>query len=299
MITISVERGLVRLKSWEDMFGTPGFERDIDPKQVHLKEIIGVYAFDSKQPCGLKNCRQPHGNGYLVTTTDGRVTNLGSVCGKNNFSVAFTRLQKAFDRDFRAKERRERLESLKFRMPSIFSRIEAIKIVANPLYTAIRHLAGDSGSLPRAIIDFVRNMRRGGDGAIVRTRKATKEEYEYAIETGNARKGTPYYVPETIGRITNVSAMSAAATLKNALHELEPALRKLETTNVDVMQDKDARHIDKLTAGLDSKLDQLQQAADSLKLFATRQNLSQLIGILESQADKKLFNAYLESLPGV
>lgn len=297
MITISVERGLVRLKSWDDMYETPGFKRDIDPKQVQLKEIIGVYAFDSKQPCGLKNCRQPHGNGYLVTTTSGHVTNLGSVCGRNNFSVAFTHLRKIFDRDFRAKERRERLDSLKFRLSDILPRVEAIKAEANPLYTAIRHLAGDSGSLPKAVIEFVRNMRRSGDGAIVIARKATKEEHELAITTGNARRGTPYYVPDTIGRISNVSAISAAATLKCTLQELEPVLRKLETSNVDALQEKDAKRIDRLTAGMDSRLDQLQQAVNSLKLFATKKNLSQMMALFDSQADKKLFNIFLESLP--
>lgn len=96
MITISVERGLVRLSSWDEVYETPGFIRALDSKSTALKEIIGVYSFSGRQPCGLKSCKQPHSNGYLVTTTDGQVTNLGSVCGKTAFSVAFTSLQKVF-----------------------------------------------------------------------------------------------------------------------------------------------------------------------------------------------------------
>jgi hypothetical protein len=297
MITISVERGLVRLKSWEDMLETPGFNRDIDPKHVQLKEIIGVYAFDTKQPCGLKSCRQPHGNGYLVTTTDGQVTNIGNVCGRKNFSIAFIQLQKVFDKDFRAKERRERLESLKSRMPSIIGRIEELKSEATPLYTAIRHLSGDSGSFPRAIVEAVRNMRRAGDGAVIVSRKSTQAERERAIATGNARQGTPYYVSETIGRLSNIGAVSGASTLRSALSEIEPALRRLEVADIDSISDKDARNIDRVTTGLDSQLDRLRQLVDSAKAFVTRSNLSQMEAILENQTDKKLFSAFLNSLP--
>lgn len=297
MITISVERGLVRLKSWDDMLETPGFERDIDPKNVRLKEIIGVYAFDTKQPCGLKNCRQPHGNGYLVTTTNGQVTNLGSVCGKNNFSVTFTQLRNTFDRDFRAKERRERLEMLKSRLPGILSRTDSIKTEVTPFYAAIRHISGKSGSLPQAIVNAVRNMRRSGDGAITMTRKATNEERDLAIATGNAREGTPFYVTQTVGRLSNIGAIASAEAIRTTLQELEPELRRLQSSDVETLSDKEARHIDKLTGGLDSRLDELQLAADSLKIFATQQNLSQLMVLVDSQTDKRLLKALLDTLP--
>jgi hypothetical protein len=279
------------------MHETPGFVHDVDPKSIQLKEIIGVYAFDTKQPCGLKSCRQPHGNGYLVTTTNGLVTNLGSVCGKNNFSVVFTNLRKAFDRDFRAKERRERLDALKSRLPNVIERIESIKTEASLFYTAIRHLGGDSGSMPQIVVDSIRNMRRSGDGAISLTRKATKQEQELALATGNARQGTPYYVTETVGRLNGIGAIAATTTLRTTLQELEPALRKLNAQHVETISDRDARHLDKVTGGLDQRIEQLQQTVALLRTFVTRPNLSQLSALLESSGDKRLFAVFLESLP--
>jgi hypothetical protein len=299
MITISVERGLIRLKSWDDMLETPGFTRDIDPKVAKLKEVLGVYAFESKQPCGLKNCRQPHGNGYLVATTDGHITNLGSVCGKNNFSVAFTSLRRNFDNELRSKERRERLDSLKSRLPSIRTRVDALKTDVGPYYSAIRQLSGDTGSaVPQPIVDAVRLMRRSGDGAIQTSRRATRQELEIAVATGSAREGTPFYVTETIGRLSNIAAMADVASLRSTLQELEPALIKLETTDVEVMSEKEARNIDRLTAGLDSRLDKLQLAATSLKTFATKGNLAQLAKLVESNSDRLAFSSFLASLPG-
>jgi hypothetical protein len=225
------------------------------------------------------------------------VTNIGNVCGRKNFSVAFIQLQKVFDKDFRAKERRERLEKLKSRTPNIIGLIEELKSEAAPLYTAIRHLSGDSGSLPRVIVEAVRNMRRAGDGAVIVSRKATQAERERAIATGNARQGAPYYVSETIGRLGNIGAVSGASALRSALSEIEPAIRRLDAADIDSISDKDARKIDRVTTGLDSQLDRLRQLVDSAKAFVTRSNLSQLEAILQSQTDKKLFAVFLSSLP--
>jgi hypothetical protein len=298
MITISVERGLVRLQSWEDIYETSGFEKSLDPKQMQLKEIIGVYAFETMQPCGLKNCRQPHANGYLVTTTKGQVTNIGNICGKRNFSVAFTDLKRTFDRDLVAKERRERLEILQSRLPALFTALEEVKNRALPYYAAIRHLTGDSGAMPRVIVEAVRNMRRSGDGAVNLYRKATKQEHELAIATGVARQGAPYYVQETVGRLSNLGALSASNSMRQLLQELEPALLHLKEADVASMKEKDARKIDKVTAGLDTRLEQLAESATSIESFVTKANLGQLRAILDSSPDRNQFEIFLNALPG-
>lgn len=295
MITISVERGLVRLGSWDEVYETPGFVMALDPKSATLKEIIGVYSFSSRQPCGLRSCKQPHGNGYLVTTTGGQVTNLGSVCGKGAFSVAFTSLQRIFDRDLRAKERRERLETLQNRLPGLLGRFTGLRDDARPAYRAVTGLRGTG--VPQAIADTIKRMVRSGDGAITTNRKSTKREREIAIESGIARADMPYYVTETIGRLTNIAALQSYETIREDLLELEPALSRLGEIDVGQLPEKEARHLDKVTGGLDARLDQMEQIVGSLRAFATRQNLDQLAAILESTVDRKLFALFLASLP--
>jgi len=289
---------LIRLKSWEDLYESPGFTRDVDPKAVTLKEIIGVYGFESRQPCGLRTCRQPHGNGYLVATTEGILTNLGSVCGKNNFSVAFTSLKKSFDKELAAKERRERLKSLKSRLPGLLSRIERIKTEVAPHYSSIRLIAGDvsSDEVPSSVVDAVRTMRRTNDGVIRSTRRATKQEQQIAEETGATRPGVPYYVSEIVGRLANISAIADSKTLREVLRELEPALDQLHSAEVDALSEKDAKRIGRLTAGVDSRLDHLTRIADSVRAFATRGNLSQLAILAAPGSEKQSFSKFLTSL---
>jgi hypothetical protein len=294
MITISVERGLIRLSSWDEVYETPGFVRALDPKSAALKEIVGVYSFSSRQPCGLKSCKQPHANGYLVTTTDGKVTNLGSVCGRSAFSLAFTSLRKTFERDLRAKERRERLEAVKSRLPLLNSRFSSLRDSARPAYKAVTSLRG--AGVPQPVSDSVKRMIRNGDGAITTNRKGTKREREIALESGVARADMPYYVTETVGRLTNIAALQSYDTIRNELVELEPALSRLGAVDISCLADKEVRHLDKVTGGLDSRLDHMEQVVTSLRAFATRENLGQLAQILSSPADRKLFSVFLASL---
>lgn len=295
MITISVEKGLVRLSSWEELYETAGFVKALDPKTAQLKEIIGVYSFSTREPCGLKNCKQPHGNGYLVATSDGSVTNLGSVCGKRAFSVVFTSLRKIFDKELRAKERRERLEALQNRMPAIIERFLCLRDRAKPLYKAATTLRGSG--VPQPIADAVKRMVRSGDGAITTSRKGTKHEREIALESGVARPDMPYYVTETVGRLNNLGALQSSDTIRTMLLELEPALNRLRECDVSELSDKEARHLDKATGGVDSRLDQVGHVIASLEAFVAPQNIGQLVEILESPTDKKLFAVFLGSLP--
>jgi len=140
-------------------------------------------------------------------------------------------------------------------------------------------------------------MVRSGDGAITTNRKSTKREREVALQAGIARPDMPYYVTETVGRLTNITALQSYETIRKDLLEIEPALSRLGHVDVTQLSEKEARHLDKVTGGLDTRLDQMEQVVGSLRVFATRQNLDQLSAILESPADRRLFAVFAASLP--
>ena len=97
MITLNNGRELIRIDKWQDVLDLPGYTEIVDPATVRLKDIIGNYVERDPVLCGLSTCRQPHGRGYLVVAEDGRVTNIGHVCGKNTFSVEFQAMANRFN----------------------------------------------------------------------------------------------------------------------------------------------------------------------------------------------------------
>jgi hypothetical protein len=106
MITLNGEKELTRIHDWADILARPGFDGQLDPNAHELEAIIGSYALRDKIPCGLSNCRTPHGRGYLVATKDGRTTNIGKDCGRVYFGVDFETMLSQFTRDIAAKEHR-------------------------------------------------------------------------------------------------------------------------------------------------------------------------------------------------
>ena len=104
MITLNIEQGLIDLDSWDDLLTRPGFIATLDPKEHELHGVIGRYHEFEKQPCGLTECRTPHLRGYVVTTKEGLLTNIGKDCGKKYFGVEFENMSRDFDRRVSARD---------------------------------------------------------------------------------------------------------------------------------------------------------------------------------------------------
>lgn len=111
MITLNTERGLVRVDSWSDVESLPGFTSILDPHEHKLSDVIGRYVFKEYIPCGLSNCRQKHGKGYVVSTKTGAVTNIGHRCGQTHFGIDFDKNSKRFERMVSEQNYRETIGS--------------------------------------------------------------------------------------------------------------------------------------------------------------------------------------------
>jgi hypothetical protein len=109
MITISTEKGLIKVSDWSEITGRVGFLKRLNPAEHELASILGRYVFPDKVNCGLSHCGTEHAKGYIVTTKDGHETNIGKDCGKKYFGVDFQVMANRFDRDMTEQENRETL----------------------------------------------------------------------------------------------------------------------------------------------------------------------------------------------
>jgi hypothetical protein len=78
-----------RPKSYEELRTRPAFREVLDQKEHELRRVLSDYHFAALTPCGLRDCRKQHRDGFLVETMDGLETNVGHVCGRNTFGEAF------------------------------------------------------------------------------------------------------------------------------------------------------------------------------------------------------------------
>lgn len=92
----------------------PAWQDELDPSKYNLKAIIGTYSFAKKDqlPCGLKNCRTKHQNGYVVVTVEGVETHIGNRCGAKYFGVNWGDIKAQFARDVEADAQQKWLDQI-------------------------------------------------------------------------------------------------------------------------------------------------------------------------------------------
>ena len=71
---------LIRIPA--DVSNLIGENTYIDPNKFPLKKIVKHYHVKPEIQCSLSMCHRWHNEGYIVELEDGRLTNVGHICGK-------------------------------------------------------------------------------------------------------------------------------------------------------------------------------------------------------------------------
>lgn len=81
----------IRFHSFEEIRSRKKWIEILDAAEHKLLRIVGDYSFSKLNEihCGLKNCRSPHMNGYVVETADGLETCIGNRCGTTHFGITW------------------------------------------------------------------------------------------------------------------------------------------------------------------------------------------------------------------
>jgi hypothetical protein len=300
MITLNTEKGLVRIESWNDVLEMAGFTVDIDPEAAKLKSIIGSYAFKDFIKCGLASCHQPHGKGYLVELADGRVTNIGQDCGKTYFSVNFEEMRVVFDRETRAKERRETLVSLQHQLPAIEERIRLLKdtpFSGTWVHRLSQSLTGATTELPSEVTSLVKKLVRARSGRLTQQRVATKEERE-RLQASGQRLEKETYVEDLIGQLDGIAALYPENDLRELLvKKLRGELDELVLADVDQLDDRSLTRLAKWSEEIEPTLIKAAEVIGLGQRLFLQANIRQLMAYVPSRDGQKSMASFITQLP--
>ena len=297
MITLNRERGFEHVESWEEILQLPGFTLGIDPKDEELKEIIGQYLFREKIACGLGVCRQPHGRGYIVTTKSGKVTNIGNVCGKNHFGVKFDEFSKVFTQALTDHKNRESLTSFLFRLKGITAGIDALRSAergADWVYRITRGLVERNRGCPDSLVTAIGRMVRSRSGAIRVPREATEEEAKELEVAAGRNLPRPQYLEEFKGELKGLTCLYPEHNIREiAVLDIEPNLAKLQDIDIATATSQELRFWSKWCGELADKLDRMQIAVESGNVLLTRDNLAQMLVIIQDPKQVAVYKKWL------
>lgn len=300
MITLNTEKGLVRIESWNDVLEMAGFTVDIDPETVKLKSIMGSYAFKDFIACGLSSCHQPHGKGYLVELADGRVTNIGQDCGKTYFSVNFEEMRVVYDRERRAKERRETLVSLQHQLPAIEERIRLLKespLSGTWVHKLSQSLTGATTGLPSEVTTLVKKLLRARSGRLTQQRIATKEERE-RLQASGQRLEKETYVEDLVGQLDGIAALYPENDLRKLLvKKLRGELDELVLADVDQLDDRSLARLAKWSEEIEPTLVRAAEVIGLGQRLFLQANIRQLMTYIPSKDGQKSMASFIAQLP--
>jgi len=300
MIRLNTDKGWARIDSWDDVLTRPGFVTDVDPKAVTLKSIIGSYALSTFLPCGLSTCHTPHGRGYLVTTNDGRETNIGKDCGKKYFSVDFESMARTFDRDLRAQERREAIIAFQHKIPGIETRLAELRSGergAHWVHRNVYQLTNGRDGVPQSVAHVLHGLVRRRNGAITVDRPATPDEIERMRAQGQRAQHGLTFVTDTVGQLDGASALYAGNDVHELLFGRGKSIETIKSVDVGKLKDSELRQMSKWIEDIEPLLARSEDWIAAGRRLLTRTNIQQLVQFAQDEKERRAMRAFISLLP--
>lgn len=301
MIVLNSNKELIRVENWADIEARPGFTKDLDPKAHELASIIGRYAFSDRIRCGLSNCHTPHARGYIVSTKDGRETNIGKDCGKTYFGVDFETLTRQFDQDITDKENRDRLWSFTFRIEDLKQQLRSMRTQehgADWVFHTSRPLVEAGRTVPNELVRRIASMIKTRQDVVTVDREATEEEVK-EMEARQARKlPRPQYIEEPIAQIDGMDALYPENDLRQLLVlGIEQELQSFEERKVDILSSESLRRWNKWVNGIEPAIERAASSIAAGRRLLRRDNLQPLQQLLRDREQADRMRKFLNTLP--
>jgi hypothetical protein len=288
LITLNLNQGLVKVASWDDIESLPGYKSDLSPKNYKLKEIIGRYIFKDYVRCGLSTCHTPHGKGYIVTTTEGAVTNIGKDCGKKHFGVEFETLSKKLELDIRVANYRETLGSFMMQLESYAQKLDKLRsgdAGADKVYKNLNTLMQRTSDCPESVVLQLRKCVRERNTEITRSRLATEQEIEDIEAIENRTIERPHYLSEPVATLAGISCLYPENDLREKIVvDLQSNLKKIETLDIDKANTSVLKHWSDWVGQFDNKIENVEEIISSAHRFLDLNNLKKLKCVLTNDS---------------
>lgn len=299
MITLNVNKELVRYSNWSDLAELPGFIQNLNPQEKELKEIIGRYYENEEVNCGLSICRTPHKRGYIVCTTDGYITNIGNHCGKKYFGVDFETMSKMLDHDLDMKEYREKLNYFDRNERNDLNLWIEDKIdISKDILRFLKLINGENQLLvPDIISNKIRNMVKTKTTILTKERKLTEQERDLERIKFGTKSKLPQHKEEKVASILGMSIMNSVEGLRELLIlELKNKIEIFPNGQIDNLTDKELKYWNNWHQSIPVTKGKVEQLIHEGMIFFDYDNLKPFEEILHDENHKKMWEKFLMPL---
>ena len=160
----------ITLNTWDDIIHRPRYESSTEPRQYLYGHVLTVYSIDDPEVlCSVSDCRKPHAQGFLVSTTGQKEANLCETCATRFMDVRYDEQKAKIQAQARTREQMLRLNKVLIQADSIKERVKELKLApggANFLYESLANLRKTS---PIALMSALKELAANPEDNIVLT----------------------------------------------------------------------------------------------------------------------------------
>ena len=103
----------ITLRTWDDIFNRLDYRSPVGANKFRFLRITAVYSVKEQSArCGISDCQQDHGRGFLVITSDEKETNLCEACGQRLLDSTFNNSTNILQGTARVREQKIRLNKV-------------------------------------------------------------------------------------------------------------------------------------------------------------------------------------------
>lgn len=303
-----MDQDLVLIDTYEDLLARPAFEASLafHPKaDRRFGSVLAPYCFLERVHCGIESCHTPHLSGYLISTSDGLETAIGSHCGKKYFGMQFTRERRRVDQALARRRRIDAVMTMIADIPQMITVIEALERDYHELQDMKRRLMG---AIESSVFTALKQRAARNDPVIGKEVPMTKAEADVFFETSNRKandgKGWPTKSVHlaTLDGLPFIKARFKDMLVTNLCQPIRE-LSKATASDVDAMKPRELAATSKWVGEVPQGILQAQEVvAEGWKFFtadniqnlvhlgASAQTLAAMIKDLESNAPRSPLN---------
>lgn len=275
---------LIVIDTVEDLKARPAYEPSLafhPHASRRFGSVIAPYRFLEKIVCGIAHCHQPHGVGYLITTSDGKETGIGGDCGKTYFGVSFTRERKRVDQ---AIARRQRIDAISLMLKNISERLVEIEAIDVSYRELLAQKARLMGAVGNEVYQKLRQRADRDEAVIEKEVAMTKAEADAHYETSNRYEGDGLGWPTKPVYVTTLDGLSFfKARIKDMIvTNLIQPMRDLSKVQLEELESLKPRQLQREAKWVGEVPKHLERAHDVIRAghrFFTPENVAKLTNL--------------------
>ncbi len=264
-----------------------GYVPEIDLKESEFDLIIGKYREPEKVTCSISSCHTPHNRGYIVTTKDNKITNIGVNCGNKHFGVEFENQAQQLEKDYWRQETRRNLNEYSNNIEYWQNEIENISNGERGASWLIKEntvIMKRGEGLPESISKRIYEMQKTQNNMLTKERLATDREREIYKAMGQNIQ----YMSEDIGIIHGLSGLKDIERLRDIIaHDLKPELKAFSELDIEQAPDSQLAHWQKWCSEVNQKISLVKSIIESANLFFNKENIALFSEVAENNGEEE------------